>query len=119
MPTDLPRAARVTQSARFKAVLDLKASAADALLTVFAGPKPGPRPRLGLVVGRRHGNAIARNRKKRLLRAAFRVIQTDLPAGFDFVLIPRTTPAATLNAYVRSLGDLAPRAAARAARRAP
>lgn len=123
MPADLPRRARVTESRRFKAILDLQCSAADAVLTIYAAPRPSPalsgRPRLGVVVGRRHGNAVARNRKKRLLRAAFRAVQTSLPAGFDFVLIPRTTPAAPLEAYVRSLGHLAPRAAARAARRSP
>jgi len=116
MPSDLPRSARVTQSPRFKTILALKASATDEHLTIFAGPNPGHRPRLGLVVGRRHGNAVVRNRKKRLLRAAFRLVQSELPAKFDYVLMPRTTPAATLEDYVRSLRQLAPRAAARAAR---
>lgn len=121
MPADLPKTARVTESARFKAILDLKCSAADDLLSVFAAKRPvessSTRPRVGLVVGRRHGPAVARNRKKRLLRSAFRAIQAELPPGFDFVLIPRATPAARLDAYVRSLAALAPKAAARASRR--
>ncbi len=45
--------------------------------------------RLGVSVGRKHGNAVRRNRIKRVLREAFRLSQRLLPSGFDFVLIPR------------------------------
>ena len=48
-----------------------------------------PFSRLGLSVGSKHGNAVVRNRIKRVYRAAFRAGARQMPAGFDYVLIPR------------------------------
>jgi ribonuclease P protein component len=53
-----------------------------------AGDAPGPA-RLGLVVSRKVGNAVARNRVKRVCRASFRLLPDLLPAGVDLVVIAR------------------------------
>lgn len=45
--------------------------------------------RLGVSVGVKHGNAVVRARIKRVFRAAFREVRSQLPNGFDYVLIPR------------------------------
>jgi ribonuclease P protein component len=58
-------------------------------LLVAAQPPP-PRPaRLGLVVGRRVGSAVRRNRIKRLCRECFRALPELLPGGVDLVVIAR------------------------------
>lgn len=46
-------------------------------------------PRLGVIASRRVGNAVARNRAKRRLRAVFRLGQNTLPADCDLVLVAR------------------------------
>ena len=62
--------------------------------------------RLGLVVSRRHGNAVVRNRIKRLMREAFRQVKHDLPAIYDIVLLPAGEPCG-LDEYTVTLREFA------------
>jgi ribonuclease P protein component len=55
---------------------------------VVLAPMAAGRPRLGLVVTRRLGKAVQRNRVKRLLREFFRRHQTGMPA-FDLVIMAK------------------------------
>ena len=50
-----------------------------------------PVRRLGVIASRRVGNAVARNRAKRLLRETFRIHQQMLPSSCDLVLIARAS----------------------------
>jgi len=47
------------------------------------------RSRLGITASRRVGNAVVRNRLKRLVRAAFREMEGLLPDGHDLLVICR------------------------------
>lgn len=44
------------------------------------------RTRLGVTVSKRIGNAVHRNRLKRLLRECFRLNQSRFPQGYDIVI---------------------------------
>ncbi|MCP4400336.1 MAG: ribonuclease P protein component [bacterium] len=47
--------------------------------------------RLGITASRKVGNAVARNRCKRMLREIFRQHKTLFPQGVDFVVVVRRT----------------------------
>jgi ribonuclease P protein component len=49
------------------------------------------RSRLGVVVSKKVGNAVARSRAKRLLRETFRVHQHELTQAVDLVLVARSS----------------------------
>lgn len=46
--------------------------------------------RLGLTTSKKIGNAVARNRARRVLRAAFREVLPRFKGGYDIVLVART-----------------------------
>ncbi len=110
-----PQHLRLKTPPQFKAVYDRKRSVSDGVLVVYAAANGLPHPRVGLSVSKKVGNAVARNRYKRLFREAFRLLQHDLPPGLDFILIPRSGPEPTLEQVKASLAKLAKDAARRVA----
>lgn len=68
-------------------------------LVVFAAENGLDHARIGLSVSGRVGNAVERNRIKRLLREAFRLGQREMPPGLDLVVTVRPHRALPLAAY--------------------
>lgn len=49
-----------------------------------------PYNRFGITAGKKIGNAVARNRAKRLIRLAYRNSEVNLPVGIDIVIVARS-----------------------------
>ena len=99
-----PKRRRLRCRRDFAAVYRLRKRSGDARLTVLARANGLGYSRLGLSVSRKVGKACVRNTWKRRLREAFRTHREEIPAGFDFIVIPR--PADEIPEYaaiVRSL----------------
>ena len=68
-----------------------------------------PQARLVVAVSKRHGNAVQRNRIKRLCREAFRQSRAALAQGWDYAVVPRVGTELKLPALRSSLESLAAR----------
>ena len=87
MALSFPKKKRLASNRQFKAALDHGRRVGNSLLTLYVAPNECGYPRLGVSVGKSSGNAVVRNRLKRLLREAFRQNQDRIPQGFDYVLM--------------------------------
>jgi ribonuclease P protein component len=67
--------------------------AAGCLLANWQDRPPGAGARLGVITSRKIGNAVARNRARRLLRETFRKHQHDLNRPVDLILVARNSIA--------------------------
>jgi len=88
----LTRSRRLLRPAEFAAIYAGRRSAAAGPLVLYAAPRQDSSgdARLGLSVSQRIGNAVVRNRWKRVLREAFRAVRPALPGGTDYVIVVRS-----------------------------
>ncbi|QYK47674.1 MAG: ribonuclease P protein component [Phycisphaeraceae bacterium] len=96
----LRRSQRLSKANDFRAILRGKLSKPAGPLVVYARASEAGSHRIGLSVGRRVGNAVVRNRVKRLLREAFRHVQHTMPrtrAGLALDLVIAVRPHAALD----------------------
>ena len=81
---------RLTRSTDFKRVRREGKSYAHPLVVLIAHPKDEADVKIGLIASRRVGNAVKRNRAKRLLRAAVQELIPEIVPNIDIILIART-----------------------------
>lgn len=90
MPAErFTRDRRVRRRGEFQRVFDLSIRTRGRYLTLLVGPTTAGPTRLGIVASRKLGNAVLRNRAKRLIRELFRRCNQPHGKGFDLVVIPR------------------------------
>ena len=109
MPTarhTFPRTHRLGGRGTFKSIRDNGVRESRGPLTLWAIPSELSHFRLGISIGRIVGNAVRRNRIKRLLRESFRLLQHDLPRAYDLVIAVRPHEPLILAEYQRMLSHL-------------
>jgi ribonuclease P protein component len=107
---------RLTRSTDFKRVRRFGKSYAHPFVVLVVQASDQPKVRVAVTAGRTVGNAVQRNRSKRLLRAAAQSLIPDLASGNDLLLIARapladkTMPEArdALQVLLRRAGLLTP-----------
>ena len=110
MPPKSSATHRLTGSAQFSLATRTGRRAGSATLVVHlsrpddAGPESGEPARIGFVVSRAVGNAVARNRVKRRLRELVRERRESLPLGS--LVVVRALPAAAGASYAELRSDL-------------
>lgn len=103
-PEGYPRSARLRRRREFLAVQRDGRRRHTAHFVVIARPAPGSESRLGITASSRIGNAIIRNRVKRVVREVFR--RRHLPAVRDVVVIAK--PGAEKLSYAQAATELEP-----------
>ncbi|MDC1142460.1 ribonuclease P protein component [Planctomycetota bacterium] len=83
----LRKAERLLKRAEFQRVFETRLSTGNKLLVLHTRKNDLGHPRLGLVVSKKFGNAVARNQFKRRIREFFRH-QKQAIGGRDLVVLP-------------------------------
>jgi ribonuclease P protein component len=99
----LPKSRHLRLPAQFQAVYEAKTRESRGPLTVYGLPNTLGHPRLGMSVSRKVGTAVRRNRIRRLIRESFRLLQHDLPRGYDWVVVVRPHEPLILAEYQKLL----------------
>ena len=80
---ELKKADRITQGYEYRRVYQHGRAVIANRLVLYVLPRQGEPTRVGFVTGKKVGNAVARNRARRLLREA------QLKPGYHLVLVGR------------------------------
>ena len=89
-PQGLPRSSRLHLKRDFERIILSGAKLKGKGIILWYGLRPDKTPaRFAVVVSKKLGPAVARNRIKRLLREAFRLNRKDLADGVDIIVSPR------------------------------
>jgi ribonuclease P protein component len=98
-----PRSSRLTSRREYRAIYGDGVRVRRSSLTLFSRPNDLGRCRLGITATRKCGNAVQRNRIKRVLREIFRNHRARFETGVDIVVNAR--PGADFDDYARIEGE--------------
>lgn len=59
------------------------------LVSYVMKSRRGSSLRVGITTSKKTGNAVKRNRSRRVIREAFRTVQTEIRPGYDLVFVAR------------------------------
>lgn len=107
----MKRKFRLTKSADVKRVRRFGKSLAHPLIVLIMSPNELGQTRFAIAAGRTVGNAVQRNRAKRMIRAALQQSMHTIQPGWDLILLARKPMAeATLIDTRSALNSLFSRA---------
>ena len=85
-----PKQIRIRKRREYKLMAYHSKRHVGVFITIECSPNHLNYSRLGITASRHFGNAVQRNRFKRIVREAFRLEKSELWKGFDFNIRPRT-----------------------------
>ena len=87
--------AKINQNRDFRRAYSKGKYAGHPLLVTYAVKNRTGEARLGITASKKVGNAVQRNRARRIITAAFMLLEEQIKKGYDIVLVARAkTPLA-------------------------
>jgi ribonuclease P protein component len=84
-----PKRERLQRPGQFRHVYDAGRRAQGKLVVLYTLTTPGEPSAVGVVTSRKIGNAVQRNRARRLLRESYRLNKNKLKRNLQIVMIAR------------------------------
>lgn len=81
---------KLKENRDFRRVYNKGTAFVTPFFVVYANKNRTDNIRLGITVGKKIGNAVKRNRAKRVITAAFSMVCPNILEGHDFVIVART-----------------------------
>jgi ribonuclease P protein component len=82
-----PAEVRIRKRAEYQAVFKQGKKVRISYFTAFVRDRTDPHSRIGITVSKKVGNAVARNRIKRIIREFYRHRKNTVPEGRDISII--------------------------------
>lgn len=79
-----------------------KAVTNPALVMYYSKNRAG-NCRIGITTGKKIGNAVERNRSRRIIREAFRNVVKDIDGNYDFVFVARSKTKYLKSTYIEKV----------------
>ena len=112
LPNGLPRRLRLHLKRDFENIIQAGHKFQNEGLVLWCQKHPGGPARFAVVVSKKLGPAVVRNRTKRVLREAFRTLPVRLKDGADIIVKPRNSEKlSTVQAAQEALTSLCGKAA--------
>lgn len=93
---------RLRKPRDFSRVYDGGVSIASRLVVVYALPTTREGVRAGVAAGKKLGNAVKRNRIKRVIRAAIQELLPSLKPGYDLIVIGRAAAGTVKTVQIKA-----------------
>ena len=81
---------KLKENRDFRRIYNRGKSFVSPYIVVYVSKNRTNNVRLGITAGKKIGNAVKRNRAKRVITAAFRSVLPHIHEGYDFVIVART-----------------------------
>ncbi|HXE34285.1 MAG TPA: ribonuclease P protein component [Verrucomicrobiae bacterium] len=88
---EFPREARLVRRGEFDAVYRAGKRRSSSHFTVFSRANQLPVSRFGFSIKKALGGAVVRNRIRRRIREIVRCHRSEIPAGWDIVIHPKSS----------------------------
>ncbi|MBR2082526.1 MAG: ribonuclease P protein component [Elusimicrobiaceae bacterium] len=112
LPNGLPHRLRLHLRRDFEHIIGTGAKYQNSGLALWCEQRAGGPARFAVVVSKKLGPAVVRNRTKRLLREAFRTLRVRITDGADIIVKPRNSEKlSTVQAAQEALTSLCAKAA--------